>query len=603
MMVRRIHILSGILLAACTAAVRAEDVRVTASVDRKAMALNERLTLQVTVAGTQNAVPPRFRELTGLRVLQGPSTSKQMNIVNGAMSSSVTFTYVLGATAHGAQTIGPIEVSVGSQMYVTTPMTVQVSESPTPADAEDGAGQPVFLTLQADRTNVYMNEQVLLTITLYYRSVQIVNVAQPQLALKGFDLHEMPYQQPERVINDIVYKTVQFPVIALPLQAGRQTLGPVTMKISVREPVARTQRGFFDDGFFGGGLLDEFLGRFQVVEREIVSNPLTLEVQPLPDEGRPASFAGAVGQYALRASIQPADVQAGSAVTLTATLEGQGNIGAVSLSLPTNTPEMRVYDPKATRDVGVNGTLLVGRREYTQMLIPITEAVREVPAITFAYFDPARKEYVQLQQGPFPLRVTPAPAGSEMQIVDFRPAAVGAGTVKVLAEDILGLKTRTNGTAITRRAVHDTWCLAGLAAPPVVWLGALAVARRRERLRTDHAWSRRLNAGGRLHTYLRAARAALKQHDQTALCAAVSDAMTHYIADQLHASAPQVSAAALPGLLAPTRVRPETLQEIRGILEECDFGRFGGAHFDAAHARALLARAERAAQRLQRELR
>jgi len=594
----------AMVLAARVLGVRAEEVRVTASVDRQVLALGERLTLQVVVSGSQNASAPEFKELRGMRVVQGPATSTQMSIVNGEVSSSVTFTFVLAPTALGEQEIGPIEVRVGRQVYRTTPMKIVVSEGSQQKQSggEAGAGQAVFLVLQADRTNVYVNEQMYMTVTLYYRDVQVANVSQPQVVLKGFDVHEEGYHQGDAVVNNMRYKFVRFPMVVFPLQAGRQEVGPVRMKVRVREPVASRQRGFFDDGFFGGGLLDEFFGRFQEVEHEIESNTMTVQVKALPEEGRPAGFAGAVGQYELRAGVEPKAVQAGTAVTLTAELAGTGNVNAVSVTLLTNTVELRVYDPESRREQRVEGTRMVGRRRYTQLVIPLSEKVHEIPAIEFVYFDPRQERYVELKGGPFAVEVTAVPEGSDVRIADYRPVKSGGGTVKVLAEDILGLKTQRSVWG-TRRALDNVVCAAGLAVPPMVWIAAVVIARWRERMRTDAAWTRRVKAGGRLHKYMREARAAYRRHDHRKLCEAVSDALCHYIADQLHVNAPQVSAMTLPGLVEGTRVREETVRAIQGVLEECDFGRFGGGVFDAAEARALLQHAEEVAQRLQRELR
>lgn len=598
----RIQRVVATALAVCALATHAEDVRVTASVDRQALALGERLTLQVVVNGSQNASAPEFKELRGLRVVQGPATSTQMSIINGAMSSSVTFTFVLAPTAVGEQEIGPIEVRVGRQVYRTTPMRIMVSANPQPAAVEEQAGKAVFLLLQADRTNVYVNEQVTMTATLYYREVQVANVSQPQVAMKGFDVHEQGYQQGDAVVNNMRYRYIRFPMIVFPLQAGRQEVGPVRMKVTVREPVARGARGFFDDGFFGGGLIDEFFGRFRDVEHEIESNMIVMEVKGLPEAGRPAGFGGAVGQYELRADVQPRAVQAGSAVTLTVNLLGAGNVNAVSVGMLTNTAELRVYDPESRRDQRVEAGRMIGQRRYTQLVIPLSERVREIPEIRFVYFDPREEKYVELKAGPFAVEVSPAPEGSDVRIADYRPVSGERGKVKVLAEDILGLKTRANG-GWARRAIDDLRCGIGLVAPPLVWLAAVGIARRRERLRTDTAWTRRLHAGGRLNKYLREARTAYRRHDHRALCAAVSDALCHYIADQLHVSAPQVSAMTLPKLVEGTRVKQETVEAIQRVLEACDYGRFGGGAFDAGQARALLHDAEAAAQRLQRELR
>ncbi|MCX7003584.1 MAG: BatD family protein [bacterium] len=506
--------------------------------------------------------------------------------------------------------IGAISVKVGATTYKTKPIEIDVAAGAVaqPAAAaqpgQAGAAQlpPCFVQLQADKTNVFLNEQILLTLSLYFRDVDVRSVAPPAISIPSCTMHEVGSGQDRKDINGLVYTVVRFQKLAVPLATGVVQIEPVALSMQIREAVAAQQRGFPDDNFFGGGIFDEMFGRFRTAERVVQSNPLTIYVQPLPLDQRPPSFAGAVGTFTLRASVAPTNVPAGDPLTLTVELNGVGNMDEAAVSLPTNGPEFRVYDPETQRETSISGARLVGRRTYTQMWVPQSEAASEIPAITFSYFDPTRTQYQTLTQGPFSIHVSPAPAGA-VRIADFRPAPESAGSVRVLKQDILANIADYTRLGPATRAYRQPWFIVCCAAPPLAWALLTILARWQRRMQSDTAFSRRTNALGRMQERLRRANKALHQHDAKAFYGLVADTIAHYIGDCRDVSAQQISAQALPALLEASAVAPATCADAARLLHVCDFARFGSGTFDVQVARQHLRETELLMKRLVKELR
>ena len=594
-------------LLACLAA--AADITVSGTVDKQTMSIHDTLTLAITVSGTQSASAPEFSAMTGFRIVQGPSQSSSMSVVNGQVSAMVTFTYLLAPRAAGKQQIGVISVNAGGRVYTTQPIDITVVSGPLPAAS---AAQPaqaagsqtptLFVELQADKTNVFLNEQVLLTLSLYFRDVDVRSVAPPTVNIPNCTLHDIGSGQDRKSINGVIYTVVRFQKLALPLATGALPIEPVPVSMQVRESVAPQQRGFADDDFFGGGIFDEFFGRFRTVERVVQSNPLALNVQPLPDARRPASFSGAVGTFSIRATVAPTNVPVGDPVTLTVALTGAGNIDEAAVSLPTNGPAFRVYDPETQRESSISGAQLVGRRTYSQIWVPQSEAAREIPPVVFSYFNPQNGHYQTLVYGPFPLHVRPAPANA-VRIADFRPTPESAGTVRVLKQDILA-----NAGDITRlgppiRTYRAPLFVATCALPPVVWALLATLARWQRRMQHDTAYSRRANALGRMHERLRRAHKALPQHDAKLFYGALTDAVTHYIADCRDMPAQQITPQSLAAVLDAAPVSAATRAEAERLLHLYDFARFGASTFDVSAARQHLHDTEVLLKFLSKELR
>jgi hypothetical protein len=198
------------------------------------------------------------------------------------------------------------------------------------------------------------------------------------------------------------------------------------------------------------------------VDRQVVrieGAALALNVLPLPDEGRPTEFTGAVGRRTLAASASPTRLVAGESVQLTLTIGGDGDpaaFGAPDLSHIAGFVLRGVLD---TPGAGAR------EREIVYDLAPLDPGVREIPALEFSWFSPeAPVGYVTERTAPIALAV--APRGNE-------PGAGGAA-----APD-----------AATARAVPDrrSTQIAALVAAGVAILAAFLFVVRRSARRDDAA--------------------------------------------------------------------------------------------------------------------
>ena len=84
------------------------------------------------------------------------------------------------------------------------------------------------------------------------------------------------------------------------------------------------------------------------------------EVKPLPADGQPRSFAGAVGNFTHDAtSVKPTMVEAGDPVTITAKITGRGDFDRVTAPQMTDPTGWKTYPPsgssQADDDVGISG--------------------------------------------------------------------------------------------------------------------------------------------------------------------------------------------------------------------------------------------------------
>lgn len=133
-------------------------------------------------------------------------------------------------------------------------------------------------------------------------------------------------------------------------------------------------------------------------EASVTGQPLTLTILPLPAEGRPDEFSGAVGRFAVRAEARARDE--GDGLELVLTIEGEGNLGGFEAPRLDGLQGFHVYGRIEER----SGT----RRAFTYDLAPLAATVREVPPIPFTFFDAGPPAgYRTVRTAPIPLAVPP----------------------------------------------------------------------------------------------------------------------------------------------------------------------------------------------------
>ena len=163
-----------------------------------------------------------------------------------------------------------------------------------------------------------------------------------------------------------------------------------------------------------------FFTSWQTVRRRLDIPPTRIEIRPLPTAGRPADFAGAIGEFTLRGGVEPDVVVPLDLVTLTVEISGKGTLGEARPQLPKLDPALfKVYPPKETRSGEERITLV-------QTIIPQSTQAVEVAGASFSFFDTTREQYRTITTGPFRLAFTTreaatAPAVRKVEVTALRP--------------------------------------------------------------------------------------------------------------------------------------------------------------------------------------
>jgi len=573
-------------LLSCSLLARTADQRVsfTASVDRNRVEVGTQFQMTFTLEGAgggKNFRPPPFNDFL---VLSGPNQSTQMNFVNGVMSSSVSYSYVLQPRSEGKITIAAAAIEAGGKQILSQPVAIEVVKASSrpqqqPGNQQEGTdvgrqiGDNLFLKVDVDRVKVSQGEQITATYKIYTR-VNVGNYTISKVpSLTGFwseDL-EVPrqIQLTTETVNGKQYKVGVLKKTALfPQRGGTLLLDPMEVNCVVQVQTRRRSNDLFDQ-FFN----DPFFGNVSNVNHKVASQPIKVTVLPLPADGVPASFTGAVGKYTMEAWLDKKETKTNEPVTLKVKISGRGNLKLVQPPSLNLTSDIEKYDPKIYDNITHDGDRVAGSRSFEYLLIPRHAGDQKLPPVAFSFFDVEKKAYVTLTSPEFIVNV-----GKGTELASAPSSGLSKEDVKLIGEDIRFIKS--GAVPIGRRGesfAGSPLFFALGAAPVLAFIGFVFYQRRRERILGDVAGLRHRKARKMAQKRLVTAKENLDGNRKEEFYTEVSRALWGYVGDKLGISPAELSLDTIRAALGGRGVKDDVVASLSGTLEQCEFARFAPA--------------------------
>ena len=423
----------------------------TATLDRTSMSVDETAELTITVDGA--SVPaPDIPEVEGLSITR-TGQSRQIRMVNGSTTSSLSLSYLIEAQRPGTFVIPAIEISIDGKKLSTEAIPLEVSpvasapRSPEKDTIGGGNGQPPGPRLEITaKSRSYVGERIPVTIKAFFPKGQGATInTLPSVIGDGMVLEQLdsrPQQTTER-LEGVEYSTLTWHSSLVGFKEGRY---PLALQLDATLTIAERLRSlspFGDHDPFSDELLSQFFGNIRKKTIKVRSLPLEMEIVPLPAAGQPPGFTGAIGNFSLQVAADPQTVDIGQPLTLTMTISGEGNFETVKApSLP---PDRRLKSYTPSAKFSPKGNSFHGQKTFEQAAIIVDPTITEVPPLSFSYFDPDRRKYFTATSPPIPLTVRPSaadtagsrfPSEEEGAAVPKQNPAVPPESMKAAATDL-----------------------------------------------------------------------------------------------------------------------------------------------------------------------
>ena len=400
----------------------------TATLEPSEIALGEAAQLTVAVQG-RNADEPQIPAVNGLEI-QRIGQSSQIQIINGAMSANVNYSYAVTPTRAGSFTIPAIRIGRGADAAASQPIILKVGGSGSPAINRPGQnslpapavhGEEAaisateqqsfgFLRLVAPKQEFYVGEMVPVELKAYFRAgVELRVDGLPKLNSDAFTMNKLSDQpgSSQQVINGVRYTVFTWPTVITAVKAGEYAMSvelPTTVTVRQQAQRPRSRHPFGDDFF--DDVFSNFFGAATQKQISLNSEESGVKILSLPAENRPASFTGAVGKFDFAAEATPTRTTAGDPVTLKLKISGVGSFDRVTAPAVERSDAWKSYKPSARFEPG-DSAGYSGTKNFEQALVPTQAGALEIPALAFSYFDPEQKQYVTRTSSPVNIEVAP----------------------------------------------------------------------------------------------------------------------------------------------------------------------------------------------------
>jgi hypothetical protein len=411
----------------------AEEITLSAEVDKNSLTLEDSIYLKITAHGAQNTPQPQLPPLPDFRIRTG-GTSSSTQIINGSISTRSTHSFILSPTKAGTFTLGPATMKVDGKLYKTKPIQINV----TLPSAESKAEAPAYVEAHVSKTNPYVGEQIIYTFKFFRKTgVQNLNLDTPYDQLKFRKETLGKTQNYDQNVDGVVWKVLELPIAYIPMQEGAAKIPAAILEMDLlyrsRAPARRSPMDdIFDNPFFQS--------RAQIQHKVLQTQDFNLNVRPLPKTGKPKDFSGLVGNIQLSAELGKAELEVGDTTTLTLAITGTGNIDQANIELKDISENFKVYADQPVFEQTIRNKELGGRKTFKFALVPLKPGKLLIPPVFLSYFSPSKEHYKTIQTQPVYLTSKPAKEIQEApkeSMKDFSAQAPSReSNVKILGEDI-----------------------------------------------------------------------------------------------------------------------------------------------------------------------
>mgnify|MGYP001813300583 CR=1 FL=1 len=443
-----------------------DDVSVTLRLDRTEATLSDTVKMEIHISGTRSSDgSPVVQGLESFLVTKG-GTSNRVEIINGKINSGVDYTYYIQPQKTGIFKVGPAVINVNKIRIESNSATLTVSSAPQASRSDRG---PVFMDASVSSQDFYVDQHVLYTLKLYYRTnIGNLSLNLPEIEYVTFKQLERPleYQSTYAGMSYQVLEVRHALTVSMP---GDFVIHPSRMNMTVRQSSSRSLfDNFFNDSFSGFSS-----GRPLAVKTDSIH----LHVKALSDEGKPANCTGLVGTFRMESTLEPASLQAGESATLTVQVKGQGTVNRIpDLDLP-EMEFVRTYRDQPVLETEQSRQGITGTKTMKWALVPENAGEFKIPVLSLSFFNPETKNYHEM--------VTPShvisdlPGKTKNDIATLHPLSTAANNaersvkkeIQKLGEDILPIHTQAADLTVPFRFLYNGWLFwIVLAGPPFMYL-------------------------------------------------------------------------------------------------------------------------------------
>ncbi|MGA1871615.1 MAG: BatD family protein [bacterium] len=574
----------------------AAEISVNAQVDKRRITLEDRIQLTISVEGSSSPGDPKITSFEGFDVISSGRSSR-IQIVNGRMTSSIDFNYILVPQKKGSFTIPPISLKIKGKKYTTSSIAIEVADSPYREDEEGRkTHKDIFITAQIDDNEPFVNQQIIYSFK-FFRKINVKNATLEQLDFEGFKPEKLGKEKEyNQVIDGQKYLVTEIKYALFPLRTGQITIPPARLRCDILYPASNRRRfgfdSFFDDPFFGSA--------YKTKTTILRTNQIDVLVRPKPSFPPGFPDTDLVGTYTIKAQLSQDRIKVGDSATLSICIEGKGNIEAIPEPDFTSMIDFKLYEDKPEVKSNISERGIEGIKTFRKAIVPLKEGTYQIPEIKIAFLNPHTGKYELRATKPINVEVLPGENQEDIYLANNSKGSLeNKKEVVLLDKDIMPLKTSINCMYTDEMNWRNPIYYILLILPCGIYMLFYIYERRKIHYSVNEALNRRRKALKILRSKKKHINSLLHNNGKD-FYIETSSAFKHYLSDRLNIPAGALTPLEINQKLkernVPQRLQDE-MREKLGILER---GQFGSLHQTPLEKGNLLEGIEKTAKDLAR---
>ena len=554
------------------------QVKFEAQTDRDTYGLNERIPLVFSINNEgDNFVAPKF---TGFKA-DGPFINKgnqtSITIVNGRMTQkreiSTQVIYYLTPTKKGTFTIGSASIEYNGTVYKSQPIKIKITDpiqmpsypgqNPRQQQQQNyNFGEGIHLVGELSTKNPYVNEPVTVIYKLYFPYNSSVsnfrNFQAPKYEdfwSQYIDIKQLRAEKGK--FNGKDYSMVVLrKVILYPLEAGAKKIEPFKIDIDAEVPTGRR----------------DFFGQYEMtaIEKSLSTGMQTINVKPLPENGKPEGFTGAVGKFDFVVKPSKTSLKAGESLDLEVSVSGKGNLKLFTLPKPVVPSALEMYDPAHTENVQTPVTGMTGKISDKYTIIPQFKGKYTIKPMEFSYYDLVSKSYKTITSKEITIDV----AEGDGTFVANTPSA---NKQTIQKKEVFQFnKLKTEFVSASREDFLGSGLFYSLLFAPLLLIPIVMIARKQKEAKDADVVGNRVRNNNRLvKKYLSEAKK--QMGDKVPFYMAMEKALHNFLKAKLHIETVEMSKDNIIELLQQRNASEESISQFMELMNDCEFARYAPA--------------------------
>ena len=375
-----------ILFLTISSFVLSAQINFEATVSKSKLALNERLRIDFVMnQNGDNFSPPEFENF---QIIGGPNQSIKTSYINGERKFSKTYSYFLKPLKKGKLKINQASIEIDGEIYKSLQIEVLITDSvkqPSDSITQYYNDDDIELRALISKGAPYLNEPITVVYKLYYKAPINISDARETETPNFKDFWSQTIKIPQLKVNREIYKGQNYnvvewrKVVLYPQKVGELEISPLSLNLVLDVPTDKRD-------FFGNVIYDQTSQMISTGMRRII-------VKDLPQQGKPDSFSGAVGNFEFDVILNKNSLRATESFQAELKVKGNGNLKLFDLPDILVPNSMELFEPEREELISTNLSGMSGSVSKFFTVIPRFQGNFPIEEVEFSYFDPNTEKY------------------------------------------------------------------------------------------------------------------------------------------------------------------------------------------------------------------